>query len=191
MAHAAILKFVTDMKLQSMLIVAPTGGGEDAASTFADLLNNNPPAGKAAAGPAPVSTPAARIAKAESPAFDESPFPAEKESAATPDFDPDDVELSDPKSFASTVENPVTAPSANLAAGAGPELTIVIDDKTPGSQKRVIVIPKASAWMMELLTGESTDGTPSSMTAALRPAIPTATNRVRSQYSKRATERVP
>jgi len=61
---------------------------------------------------------------------------------------------------------------------------IVIDDKTPGSQKKVIVIPKASPWMMELLTGESEDGTPSSMTAALRPS----TSGTPEKPSKRRTQ---
>ncbi len=35
-----------------------------------------------------------------------------------------------------------------------PEITVVIDPKTPGGQKRVIVIPHASAWLVELITGE-------------------------------------
>ncbi|MFM7036176.1 MAG: trypsin-like peptidase domain-containing protein [Planctomycetaceae bacterium] len=44
--------------------------------------------------------------------------------------------------------------SAAAALSAGPEVTIIIDEKTPGSQKKVIVIPRASVWLMEMLTGE-------------------------------------
>ena len=40
------------------------------------------------------------------------------------------------------------------AVAAGPEVTIIIDEKTPGSQKKVIVIPRATPWLMEMLTGE-------------------------------------
>jgi thiol-disulfide isomerase/thioredoxin len=39
----------------------------------------------------------------------------------------------------------------------GPEITVIIDEKTPGSQKRVIVIPRASAWLLEMLTGENSE----------------------------------
>ncbi|MFM7037317.1 MAG: trypsin-like peptidase domain-containing protein [Planctomycetaceae bacterium] len=56
---------------------------------------------------------------------------------------------------------------------AGPEVTIIIDEKTPGSQKKVIVIPRATPWLMEMLTGEGlADESPTSQrrTAAPRGA---------------------
>lgn len=41
-----------------------------------------------------------------------------------------------------------------MAAAAGPEVTVIIDDRQPGTQKKVIVIPRASPWLMEMLTGD-------------------------------------
>jgi thioredoxin 1 len=54
--------------------------------------------------------------------------------------------------LADASELPEESPPA--AAATGPEVTIIIDEKTPGSQKKVIVIPRASVWLMEMLTGE-------------------------------------
>ena len=51
----------------------------------------------------------------------------------------------------------------------GPEVTIIIDNKTSGSQKKVIVIPKASPWLMEMLTGETAEGRPVVAMKAKRP----------------------
>jgi S1-C subfamily serine protease len=45
-------------------------------------------------------------------------------------------------------------PTASSQTG-GPEITVVIDPQTPGGQKRVVVIPQASAWLVELITGET------------------------------------
>jgi thiol-disulfide isomerase/thioredoxin len=60
-------------------------------------------------------------------------------------------------------EEPEKTPAA-VANGkqdaVGPEVTIIIDNKTSGSQKKVIVIPKASPWLMEMLTGETAEGRP-------------------------------
>ena len=42
---------------------------------------------------------------------------------------------------------------------SGTKVTILIEDNTPGAQTKVIVIPQASPWMMELLTGESGEAT--------------------------------
>ena len=47
-----------------------------------------------------------------------------------------------------------TEGTEEVAVAAGPEVTIIIDEKTPGSQKKVIVIPRATPWLMEMLTGE-------------------------------------
>jgi thiol-disulfide isomerase/thioredoxin len=51
----------------------------------------------------------------------------------------------------------------------GPEVTIIIDNKTSGSQKKVIVIPKASPWLMEMLTGETAEGRPVAAMKVQRP----------------------
>jgi hypothetical protein len=61
--------------------------------------------------------------------------------------------------------------SAEAADGsaAGTELRIEIRDNAMGSKPRVIVIPKASPWMLELLTGETTVPIDETTTVALRP----------------------
>ena len=66
-----------------------------------------------------------------------------------------------------------TAPG--LAAG-GPEVTVIIDDRQPGAQKKVIVIPRASPWLMEMLTGEKAEANAPAAPAVRRSAAkkPTA-----------------
>ena len=71
--------------------------------------------------------------------------------------DADKAPTNDPVSPSVTgKELPSTKP-ANPAdtAAKGPEITVIIDEKTPGSQKKVIVIPRASQWLLEMLTGEN------------------------------------
>ena len=51
--------------------------------------------------------------------------------------------------------NAAPADAASMTAlKQGPEITVVIDPKTPGGEKRVIVIPQASAWLVDMITGE-------------------------------------
>ena len=50
---------------------------------------------------------------------------------------------------------PAAEPAA--PAAAGPEVTVIIDDRQPGAQKKVIVIPRASPWLMEMLTGDKSE----------------------------------
>ncbi len=67
-------------------------------------------------------------------------------------------------SASSASASPGNAPSgpAAFANGSDPdiisggtEITVLIDSKDPAVGKRVIVIPKATPWLLELLTGES------------------------------------
>lgn len=74
---------------------------------------------------------------------------------------PSDADVAESPVAAGGLERSVDA-SATTAAlaelprnAAGPEVTVVIDPKTPGGQKRIVVIPEASPWLVELLTGES------------------------------------
>lgn len=55
-----------------------------------------------------------------------------------------------------TGANPTEA--AIALAGPAPEITVVIDPKTPGGQKRIVIIPQATPWLVELLTGEAQGG---------------------------------
>jgi hypothetical protein len=36
-------------------------------------------------------------------------------------------------------------------------VTVIIDDRQPGAKKKVIVIPRASPWLMEMLTGDKAE----------------------------------
>jgi S1-C subfamily serine protease len=158
-AHAAILELVSYCELQQILKPTAAGGGEDPSEMFRDQLEK--PASKGA-------QPSPKIAEVPTP----------KTSQLDSDKFSDFVEVS-PDAL---LEQPGTAPSvapktAGLSAqpavastSTGPEITITIDDKIPGAQKRTIVIPKASAWMLEMLTGEPAEAAPA-ITTALRPAI--------------------
>ncbi|MBL8817356.1 MAG: trypsin-like peptidase domain-containing protein [Planctomyces sp.] len=42
--------------------------------------------------------------------------------------------------------------------GSGTSVTVVIEPKVRGGKKRTVVIPNATPWLIELLTGESTSG---------------------------------
>jgi hypothetical protein len=78
-----------------------------------------------------------------------------------------DAPLFDPQAEADRL---AAASPATSSAAAGPEITIMIDDKSPGSEKRVIIIPRATPWLMEMLTGEAEPA--ANATAALRPVVP-------------------
>ncbi|MEN9555621.1 MAG: hypothetical protein RLZZ232_1907 [Planctomycetota bacterium] len=69
-------------------------------------------------------------------------------------------------------------------AAMGPEITVIIDDKTAGAQKKVIVIPRASPWLMEMLTGESTERRPVAALKASRPAVTTPPEQAATKTSK-------
>lgn len=187
MAHAAILKFVAEQKLQSILLESPKSGGEDAAASFADLLEGKSSIEKIHASPAADTASSERIVKLEPPAFDESVAAAGLNSGTTRDAGPDNLEPADSMSLLSESDNSVAPSSAARTEHSGPEVTIMIDDKTPGSQPRTIVIPQASPWMMELLTGESGDGAPSSTNVALRPHVSTVSARTPARLSRRST----
>ena len=160
MAHSSIQGLTKQLNLQAILTRLPGSGGEDAASSFADLLEGK--SGEKEGPAVPIETPSEEIAKAEPPTFDESVDAVEKVETSTDVAWSDDSEageLSDAPLFNPQATKPTLARSADAVAAAisgnGPEITILIDDKRPGSQKKVIVIPQATPWMMELLTGET------------------------------------
>ena len=86
------------------------------------------------------------------------------------DVTPDDL-LDLPKPLANVAPSrprPTAPPLVSTTTvTTGPEVTILIDDKSGGEPRR-IVIPQASAWMLEMLTGEPTETEPT-VTSALRP----------------------
>lgn len=62
---------------------------------------------------------------------------------------------------------------ASTESPAGPvesdsnEVTVLISSRTPGGPKRMIVIPQATPWLLELLTGESAGANATSVAAAV------------------------
>lgn len=192
MAHAPIMELVTLLKLTSILATPALTGGEDAASSFAALLEGGD--GMNDEQPVPVTTPTETITAIDQPEFDATddvgevaaPGPgvvaaAEEETGELSDaplFNPSDV---------SGKKNSRTAEVVSATTQSGPEITIVIDDKKPGSQKRVIVIPQASPWMLELLTGEPGDSTAQTATAAVRPSTEATSKRTAAKSGKSRT----
>ena len=144
--------------------------------------------------PAPVKTPNEAIAALEEPAFDVTEDALEAEPVEPEVVVADDEELGEltdaplfnPKE-ASGRKDSRTNEVVSATTESGPEITIVIDDKKPGSQKRVIVIPQASSWMLELLTGESEDSTSRAATAAARPSTEATSKRTAARSGKSKT----
>ncbi len=182
MAYPAILSLVQKLKLQSILMAVPSGG-DDASQMFGDLQNGEIDLMNSAGSDSAVTKASLdRSAEIEPPSFDDSVSGLSEKSDRTNVALADTSKLSDAPPFvpggstakSRTADRSDTAATANEES-AQPEVTIIIDDKRPGSEKRVIVIPQASPWMMKLLTGEESDTKASSLTAALRPTTSTST----------------
>ena len=192
MAHAPIMELVKGLKLNSILATPAPTGGEDAASSFAALLDGSAESNEKQ--PAPVQTPTEAIAELEEPAFDVTEGvleaePAEPEMVAVKEEETDeltDAPLFNPKETSGR-KNSRKTEVVSATTESGPEITIVIDDKKPGSQKRVIVIPQASAWMLELLTGESADSTSRASATAARPSTEATSKRTAAKSGKSKT----
>jgi S1-C subfamily serine protease len=188
MAHEPMMKLVNTLKLQSILMTPAGAVGEDASSSFSDLLAGKTPTEKTQAS---VKTEAGEVAKTDPPVFDES-FDTDEEESVTPPESAiaDSEELSDAPLFdagaSGHAEQVAEAANRLLASkSSGPKVTILIDDNTPGAQTKVIVIPQASPWMMELLTGESGE-TP---VAAAAPAMKSAAEATSARSTTKPTTR--
>jgi thiol-disulfide isomerase/thioredoxin len=192
MAHAPIIELVNHLKLTSILATPAPTGGEDASSSFAAMLDGD--AGASEKQPAPVKTPNEAIAELEEPAFDVTEDVLEEEATEPELVAADDEELGEltdaplfnPKETSGKKDSR-TAEVVSATTESGPEITIVIDDKKPGSQKRVIVIPQASAWMLELLTGESEDSISRASATAARPSTEATSKRTAAKSGKSKT----
>ncbi len=187
MAHDTIMKLVQSLKLQSIL-ETPAGIGEDAATSFQNLLADKSAPAENNAGS--LTAPSEPLANAE-PSFDEvdeatAALPGDTEVAFA-----DGAELSDAPLFSeSTPEQAKEKLPAALstATAAGPKVTILIDDNTPGAQTKVIVIPQATPWMMELLTGESNEPSASTIAAIKRSAAEATSARQSTRSAKRGSQ---
>ena len=82
--------------------------------------------------------------------FQEQP---EADSTASAESGSTAAEIGADTDFPAAVPAEDAAESA-VTVAAGPEVTVIIDDRQPGAQKKVIVIPRASPWLMEMLTGD-------------------------------------
>lgn len=172
-AHGAILELVNYCELKEIL-KTETAVGEDPTLEFQKQLAGPDPSKLKAA------TEGVRVAEAASAgvgAISPSKTPpadTEKLGRFTGESPDEFIEVPEATVDATPTAPPVTAPlvkPSDAAIQSGPEITIVIDDKTPGSKKKVIVIPQASAWMLEMLTGEATVDSQTPVTTALRPSM--------------------
>ena len=169
-AHGAILELVKYCELNEILKTSRVAGSTVTKATTGEDISES--VNGRIAGPTPnTAKPAtppskATIARTPNPAVSEFDFAGSDQSG---EVTPDDL-LELPKS-ALPMAAPRIRPSppsvATTSPATGPEVTILIDDKTGGKPRR-IVIPQASAWMLEMLTGEPSEAEPS-VTTTLRP----------------------
>ncbi len=144
-AHGAILELVSYCELNAILKPTATGGGEDPSEMFKDQLTQPSPAGVESE-PGIAKRPQPTTSQLGSDEFNEVAVVSPDAQLEHPGVAP---------SVAPKIDRR-PAPLALASATTGPEITITIDDKT-GSQKKTIVIPQASAWMLEMLTGETAE----------------------------------
>ncbi len=157
-AHGAILELVSYCELNAILKPTTASSGEDPSEMFKDQLEKPATEG---------SEPDPKIAKRPQPTTSQLDSEEFSEFA---EVSPDAL-LEHPGAAAPSVAAKLDRRStpALVSTSTGPEITITIDDRT-GSQKKTIVIPQASAWMLEMLTGETAEAAPP-VTTALRPAM--------------------
>ena len=163
LAHGAILELVNYLELKEILKPATAARGEDPSEAFREQITK------------PSSQdPGSRPAVARAPSGATSQL-ASDDSSDFVEVSPDTLlELPDASPAVVSTQGQQSAELNVATTGTGPEITIVIDDKVPGAQKRVIVIPQASAWMLEMLTGEAAAGRTLADTTTLRPVRVTA-----------------
>ncbi|MEZ6128006.1 MAG: trypsin-like peptidase domain-containing protein [Planctomycetaceae bacterium] len=68
-----------------------------------------------------------------------------------------------PDPFAAPTCSSMTPATHSPGSTTPTEITVIIDSPDPAKGKQVIVIPHPSPWLMELLTGEKTNGGPNDM----------------------------
>ncbi len=188
MAYDPIMKLVQSLKLQSILVTPAGSVGEDAATSFQDLLAEKSPQKDNVAGP--VITPSQPIAKTE-PSFDELPDVTNELVQTSNEENFDSGQLSDAPLFAEPKPKPDKEKLPVAISAAGPKVTILIEDNTPGAQTKVIVIREATPWMMEMLTGESTEPPASTVAALHRSAAEATSARQSTKSSKRTSQTKP
>jgi thiol-disulfide isomerase/thioredoxin/S1-C subfamily serine protease len=133
MSHNAIMDLLKRSKMEYVTVTRSVSG-EDAAMAFQEgrSVRDGSSARPEVTADAVPANPAAN------PGFDvpEETSPSKPEVAVVPEFE----------------DNMPTM------AGNGTSVTVVIEPKGPGGKKRTVVIPNATPWLIELLTGESGSG---------------------------------
>jgi len=162
MAYAPILSLIDRLKLQSILQPTTVNTGDDAEEMFQDLLEGRTDslAGNRKQVAADVPIPHGDVADHDASPFEDDSLQPTSEIVRTSVALHEPGSLSDARLFQTADAGSATATSSRPKAVAGnaaigPKVTITIDDNTPGAQAKVIVIPQASPWLLELLTGES------------------------------------
>jgi len=154
-AHGAILELVSYCELNAILKPFAAGSGEDPSEAFKDQLEQ-PETGRAKPDPKIAKRPQPTTSQLDSGEFSDLAGVSPDTLLEHPGAAPSDVPKIDRR----------PTPAAIVSNSSGPEITITIDDRS-GSKKKTIVIPQASAWMLEMLTGETADAAPA-VTTALR-----------------------
>ena len=164
MAYAPILSLLERLKLNSILQATPVGHGEDAPEMFLDLLEGKTDSladnrQKTTVG---VTNQKADVADIGPSSFDDDNLQPTSETVRTEVAWHEDEVLSDASPFltadagtASPQDLSLQSRTIDSIPAIGPKVTVTIEDRTAGSQAKVIVIPQASLWLLELLTGES------------------------------------
>lgn len=160
MSQPAIMTLLNQLKLDFVLQTPASSPGEDASLEFVASQN----------------APDALLEQL-------TPDPSAADNAATVAAEPD---VADPFREVAAGATAASAAAVATAATAMPdtgiptaapgqqdtEVTVLIDSHQPGVGKRVIVIPKATPWLLELLTGEAASaGTAAQLTTARRPTV--------------------
>jgi len=181
-AHGSILELVKYCELSDILksvtavggTVTPIAMGEDPTESFKEQMAG-PATGSTATVPAaPVAPPKPLVTKTRATPSQFDFLEGESTLEVTPD---DLLELPRPAPGVLLGRARPSAPPlvSTTSATAGPEVTILIDDKNGGEPRR-IVIPQASSWMLEMLTGEPSEAEPA-VTSTLRPIQANPVNR--------------
>ena len=191
MSQPAILALMQKLDLQYAVNASPGSTGEDPAEAFAAAQEQSrrqlTPSGNSGMPDQSLAPIFAEVTAANTAAMDPQVSPydqmnATSESAATAQQSLSDPFRTVPALDGTNTDSPsagsdlanATVASLGETAGqltaaqnrGGTRVTVLIDSDTPGAVQRMIVIPDATPWLVELLTGEPTDSQAAVRTAS-------------------------
>lgn len=161
MAHTSVLKLAEKLQLTSILGSKDSAvalvGGEDAADVFSEMMAGGEPTSSPTNESVAQSQPSSETAgDSFDSMFGSSEF---ADSGTSPAENHKDAK-------GLSVSNELAPKETPASESMEPEVVIEIADRTQGGKKRRVVIPKASPWLLEMLTG---DDAGSASTAKIRP----------------------